>query len=131
MDNAFVLPADAAIPLLWKFLNRWPSAEQARKADKERIAKMLQPLGLHETRAATIIRFSGQYFLLFVHFALISSYASGSNSYLFLFYSQSTSTVISGQMLQNQHAPLACWRLCITEISAVIHCTALCCLFEA
>ena len=83
MDNAFVLPADAAIPLLWKFLNRWPSAEQARKADKERIAKMLQPLGLHETRAATIIRFSGQYFLLFAHFALISSYASGSNSYFF------------------------------------------------
>ena len=85
MDNAFVLPADAAIPLLWKFLNRWPSAEQARKADKERIAKMLQPLGLHETRAATIIRFSGQYFLLFADFALISSYASGSNSYLFCF----------------------------------------------
>ena len=90
MDNTFVFTADAAIPLLWKFLNRWPSAEQARRAEKERIAKMLQPLGLHETRAATIIRFSGQHSL---HVSLIFCL----------------------RLLGSQYAPSLCWRVCVGE----------------
>ncbi|KAK3103518.1 hypothetical protein FSP39_019827 [Pinctada imbricata] len=51
----------AAIPLLWKFLNRWPNADKARKADWRDIAKLLNPLGLHEKRAKIIIRFSEEF----------------------------------------------------------------------
>ncbi|KAK7481797.1 hypothetical protein BaRGS_00026944 [Batillaria attramentaria] len=53
--------AEVAIPLLWKFLNRWSSPEQARRADQQAVARLLNPLGLHETRAATILRFSDEY----------------------------------------------------------------------
>ncbi|XP_076469108.1 uncharacterized protein LOC143299667 [Babylonia areolata] len=53
--------ADVAIPLLWKFFNHWPTAEDARRADKEAIAYMLQPMGLHDTRAASIVRFSDEF----------------------------------------------------------------------
>lgn len=51
----------AAIPLLWKFLNKWPNPDVARKGDQVAIARILQPLGLHEKRAHTIIRFSNEY----------------------------------------------------------------------
>ncbi|XP_053378007.1 methyl-CpG-binding domain protein 4-like [Mercenaria mercenaria] len=51
----------AAIPLLWKFLNKWPNPDMARKGDQAAMAKILQPLGLHEKRAHTIIRFSNEY----------------------------------------------------------------------
>ncbi|XP_067683662.1 uncharacterized protein [Haliotis asinina] len=50
-----------AIPLLWKFFNKWPTADAARKADPDIIARLMQPLGLHEKRAATIIKFSDEY----------------------------------------------------------------------
>ncbi|XP_025106324.1 methyl-CpG-binding domain protein 4-like isoform X2 [Pomacea canaliculata] len=53
--------AESAIPLLWKFLNRWPSPEEARQADESVVARMLQPLGLHEKRASILIRFSDEY----------------------------------------------------------------------
>lgn len=48
----------AAIPLLWKFLNKWPNPDVARNGDPAAMARILQPLGLHEKRAHTIIRFS-------------------------------------------------------------------------
>ncbi|OWF54242.1 uncharacterized protein LOC110445386 [Mizuhopecten yessoensis] len=51
----------AAIPLLWKFFNKWPNPDAARKADAAAIAKLLTPLGLHEKRAKIIIRFSDEY----------------------------------------------------------------------
>ncbi|KAL4226094.1 Methyl-CpG-binding domain protein 4 [Mactra antiquata] len=51
----------AAIPLLWKFLNKWPNPDVARKGDPVAMARILQPLGLHEKRAHTIIRFSNEY----------------------------------------------------------------------
>lgn len=51
----------AAIPLLWKFLNKWPNPDAARKGDVVAMARILQPLGLHEKRANTIIRFSNEY----------------------------------------------------------------------
>lgn len=53
--------AEVAIPLLWKFLNRWSTPEQARRADQQTVARLLNPLGLHETRANTILRFSDEY----------------------------------------------------------------------
>ncbi|XP_050413979.1 uncharacterized protein LOC126828330 isoform X2 [Patella vulgata] len=51
----------AAIPLLWKFFNRWPTAATARDADPEKIAKLMHPLGLQDKRAETIIKFSDEY----------------------------------------------------------------------
>lgn len=41
-------------------MNRWPSPEEARQADESVVARMLQPLGLHEKRASILIRFSGE-----------------------------------------------------------------------
>jgi methyl-CpG-binding domain protein 4 len=35
-----------AVPLLWKFLDLYPTAEQAVKADVNELAKFLKPLGL-------------------------------------------------------------------------------------
>ncbi|KAK3585865.1 hypothetical protein CHS0354_038396 [Potamilus streckersoni] len=51
----------AAIPILWKFLNKWPNPDAARKGDWKAMAKVLEPLGLHEKRAKIIIRFSDEY----------------------------------------------------------------------
>ena len=48
-----------AIPVLWKFFEKWSSAEITRNADWKEIAELLQPLGLHEKRAKILIRFSG------------------------------------------------------------------------
>ncbi|XP_061187716.1 uncharacterized protein LOC133195790 [Saccostrea echinata] len=51
----------AAIPILWKFLNRWPNPDAARRGDWQSMARLLTPLGLHEKRAKIIIRFSDEY----------------------------------------------------------------------
>ncbi|XP_072276594.1 methyl-CpG-binding domain protein 4 [Pyxicephalus adspersus] len=50
-----------AIPVLWSFLEKYPSAEVARVADWKDMAEILQPLGLYELRAKTIVRFSEEY----------------------------------------------------------------------
>lgn len=55
-----VCSGKAAIPILWKFLNRWPNPDTARKGDWQAMARLLAPLGLHEKRAKIIIRFSGR-----------------------------------------------------------------------
>lgn len=54
-----VYTGKAAIPILWKFLNRWPNPDTARRGDWQAMARLLAPLGLHEKRAKIIIRFSG------------------------------------------------------------------------
>lgn len=46
--------------VLWDFLERWPTPEDAVKASWEEIAELIQCLGLHEKRAKMIIRFSGK-----------------------------------------------------------------------
>lgn len=51
----------AAIPLLWKFFNKWPNPDAARKGDQAAIAKLMGPLGLNEKRSKIIIRFSGKF----------------------------------------------------------------------
>ncbi|XP_023237756.1 methyl-CpG-binding domain protein 4-like, partial [Centruroides sculpturatus] len=51
----------AAAPVLWKFLEHFPTPEDTCKADWKEIAKLLLPLGLHEKRAKIIIRFSDEY----------------------------------------------------------------------
>lgn len=48
-----------AIPTLWQFFERYPSAEVTRVSDWRPLADLLQPLGLSKLRAKTLIRFSG------------------------------------------------------------------------
>uniref|UniRef100_A0A8C5QG92 Methyl-CpG-binding domain protein 4 n=1 Tax=Leptobrachium leishanense TaxID=445787 RepID=A0A8C5QG92_9ANUR len=48
-----------AIPILWEFLEVFPSPEAARIADWKEMTEFLQPLGLHELRAKAIVKFSG------------------------------------------------------------------------
>ncbi|KAM3914289.1 methyl-CpG-binding domain protein 4 [Leptodactylus fuscus] len=50
-----------AIPVLWSFLEKYPTPEVARAADWKEMAELLQPLGLYELRAKTIVRFSDEY----------------------------------------------------------------------
>ena len=50
----------AAKPVLWDFFKKYPTAESATQADWRELAKLLNPLGLHEKRAQIIIRFSGE-----------------------------------------------------------------------
>nr|XP_014345027.1 PREDICTED: methyl-CpG-binding domain protein 4 [Latimeria chalumnae] len=50
-----------AIPVLWEFLEMYPSPEVARGADWKVLSKLLKPLGLYELRAKTIIKFSDEY----------------------------------------------------------------------
>ena len=48
-----------AIPILNEFFERWPTPEAGRDADWSEIADLMHCLGLHETRAKSIIQFSG------------------------------------------------------------------------
>ncbi|XP_057562638.1 methyl-CpG-binding domain protein 4 isoform X2 [Hippopotamus amphibius kiboko] len=50
-----------AIPVLWKFLEKYPSAEVTRTADWRDVSEFLKPLGLYDLRAKTIIKFSDEY----------------------------------------------------------------------
>lgn len=55
----FYFPGKMAIPVLWEFLEKYPSAEVARTADWRDVSELLKPLGLYDLRAKTIIKFSG------------------------------------------------------------------------
>ncbi|TKC41483.1 hypothetical protein EI555_001584 [Monodon monoceros] len=50
-----------AIPVLWQFLEKYPSAEVARTANWKDVSELLKPLGLYDLRAKTIIKFSDEY----------------------------------------------------------------------
>nr|XP_030696537.1 methyl-CpG-binding domain protein 4 isoform X2 [Globicephala melas] len=50
-----------AIPVLWQFLEKYPSAEVARTANWRDVSELLKPLGLYDLRAKTIIKFSDEY----------------------------------------------------------------------
>ena len=50
-----------ALPILWQFFQTYPSAESVCKADVDDMAKLLLPLGLNNSRARKIIRFSSEY----------------------------------------------------------------------
>ncbi|KAI4894071.1 hypothetical protein NFI96_009900 [Prochilodus magdalenae] len=50
-----------AIPTLWQFFERYPSAEVTRASDWKPLSELLQPLGLNSLRAKTLIRFSDEY----------------------------------------------------------------------
>lgn len=49
-----------AIPVLWQFFERYPSAEVTREADWKPVSELIRSLGLYELRAKTLIRFSGE-----------------------------------------------------------------------
>lgn len=62
LDNQrrpFLWVGKMAIPVLWEFLEKYPSPEVARTADWKEMAELLKPLGLYALRAKTIIKFSG------------------------------------------------------------------------
>ncbi|XP_023285291.1 methyl-CpG-binding domain protein 4 [Seriola lalandi dorsalis] len=50
-----------AIPVLWQFFERYPSAEVTRQADWKPMSELMKPLGLYELRAKILIRFSDEY----------------------------------------------------------------------
>ncbi|KAM3617021.1 uncharacterized protein V6R79_001186 [Siganus canaliculatus] len=50
-----------AIPVLWQFFERYPSAAVTREADWKPMSELMKPLGLYELRAKTLIRFSDEY----------------------------------------------------------------------
>ncbi|XP_069692965.1 methyl-CpG-binding domain protein 4-like isoform X2 [Periplaneta americana] len=47
---------EAAIPVLWKFLEQWPNPESVNRATLDELAAVLEPLGLHRRRAYVIKR---------------------------------------------------------------------------
>ncbi|XP_056896891.1 methyl-CpG-binding domain protein 4 isoform X2 [Takifugu flavidus] len=47
-----------AIPTLWQFFERYPSAEVTRGAEWKPMSELMKPLGLYELRAKALIRFS-------------------------------------------------------------------------
>ncbi|KAM4563878.1 methyl-CpG-binding domain protein 4 isoform 2-T2 [Odontesthes bonariensis] len=47
-----------AIPVLWQFFERYPSAEVTREANWKPMSELMKPLGLYELRAKTLIRLS-------------------------------------------------------------------------
>lgn len=49
----------AALPVLWDFFKLYPTPEAAIRGDPKEIAKLMNPLGLHEKRAQIIMKFSG------------------------------------------------------------------------
>ncbi|KAK3540106.1 hypothetical protein QTP70_025796 [Hemibagrus guttatus] len=50
-----------AIPVLWQFFERYPSAEVTRSSDWKPLADLMQPLGLNSLRAKTLVRFSDEF----------------------------------------------------------------------
>ncbi|XP_038127277.1 methyl-CpG-binding domain protein 4 [Cyprinodon tularosa] len=50
-----------AIPVLWQFFERYPSAEVTQEADWKPMSELMKPLGLYELRAKSIIRFSDEF----------------------------------------------------------------------
>ncbi|RVE70659.1 hypothetical protein OJAV_G00067390 [Oryzias javanicus] len=50
-----------AVPVLWQFFERYPSADVTRDADWKPMSELMKPLGLYELRAKTLIRFSDEY----------------------------------------------------------------------
>ncbi|CAJ0941482.1 unnamed protein product [Ranitomeya imitator] len=50
-----------AVPVLWRFLEKYPTPDVARAADWKEMSELLQPLGLYELRAKTIVRFSDEF----------------------------------------------------------------------
>ncbi|CAL4087702.1 unnamed protein product, partial [Meganyctiphanes norvegica] len=47
--------------ILWEFLEKWQTPEDALQGNWEDMANLMQPLGMHEKRAKQIIRFSDEY----------------------------------------------------------------------
>ncbi|GBB93482.1 hypothetical protein RclHR1_02180024 [Rhizophagus clarus] len=52
-----------ALPIMWKFLEEYPTPQKAVLADIHTLADLLRPLGLQNSRAERIIKFSYAYLL--------------------------------------------------------------------
>ncbi|XP_048343931.1 methyl-CpG-binding domain protein 4 isoform X2 [Sphaerodactylus townsendi] len=60
-SSRFLKEGKMAIPVLWDFLQKYPSPKAARTANCKEMSELLKPLGLYELRAKTIIKFSDEY----------------------------------------------------------------------
>ncbi|KAK2718552.1 uncharacterized protein LOC136037943 isoform X2 [Artemia franciscana] len=54
-------PSSVATPVLWQFFEKWSSPQSASDAYVSELSLLLQPMGLANRRARTIIRFSREY----------------------------------------------------------------------
>nr|CAG8580714.1 157_t:CDS:2 [Entrophospora candida] len=59
----FTPKGSQATPLLWKFLEEYPTPYKAIKADVNELVNLLRPLGLQNIRAIRVIKFSCSYLL--------------------------------------------------------------------
>jgi methyl-CpG-binding domain protein 4 len=50
-----------AEPYMWQFFDRWPTADDAAKADPAEIREMIGVLGLADRRSKTLVRLSQAY----------------------------------------------------------------------
>ena len=50
-----------ALPIFWRFLEKWPNPKDVMEAPENEIADLLQPMGLHNRRAKVLIRFTEEY----------------------------------------------------------------------
>lgn len=95
-----------AIPVLWQFFEHYPSAEVTREADWKPISELLKPLGLHELRAKTLIRFSDEYLSKEWHYPIelhgIGKY--GNDSYRIFCVREWREVTPSDHMLNKYHA---------------------------
>lgn len=73
-----------AIPVLWQFFERYPSAEVTRQANWKPMSELMKPLGLYELRAKTLIRFSGGYSWLLVDYSSNYLCAEAMSIYLYI-----------------------------------------------
>lgn len=95
-----------AIPVLWQFFEHYPSAEVTRQAEWKPISELLQPLGLYELRAKTIIRFSDEYLTKQWHYPIelhgIGKY--GNDSYRIFCVGEWREVTPTDHMLNKYHA---------------------------
>jgi len=50
-----------AEPIMWKFFDRWPTAERAAYADPAEVQELIKDLGLRDRRCKSLIRMSQDY----------------------------------------------------------------------
>ncbi|XP_028309989.1 methyl-CpG-binding domain protein 4 isoform X2 [Gouania willdenowi] len=95
-----------AIPVLWQFFERYPSAEVTREAEWKPMSELMKPLGLYKLRAKTIIRFSDEYITKQWHYPIelhgIGKY--GNDSYRIFCVEEWRQVTPEDHMLNKYHA---------------------------
>jgi methyl-CpG-binding domain protein 4 len=50
-----------ALPLFWKFVQKWKTPQDAASADQSEVSEFLKPIGLQNVRAKQIVKFSYEF----------------------------------------------------------------------